>query len=573
MSTYVPPDSTPAPSLTSPPEATPSGASTPASSRVSAPEASSFGATPPGAATSPRTSSPRPPPSRGTTESGPVVTAHRQAPRTTPLLPQVRAPRATLGAALGLGVLAEVLLDRPLWGVSFPIVVAALMGTLVVLGGREGWQRARPNAWLAAPLLIISGFVAVRASEWLLALNLLTSAALLLLLTHLWAAGRVQRLGLMGYPLVALASTFRGLLYPPALIRDTVDLRSAREHAPRLLPFVRGVLIALPVLLVFCVLLQSADAAFAVAMNRLWSVDVWTLFGSTLGRLMGAGFSAFVAAAALGHALRRRRGAERGEAEATPARPRLGLTEALTLILAVDALFLVFAGFQVAYLFIGGASSPAEGYTYAEYARRGFFELLLVSMMTLGLVMALARWTRRESPLAQGVFRVGATLMVALTVVILASAVKRMTLYEDAFGYTRLRLFTHVFMYALGAVLTWRAVTLWWRPERFAIGAFVTALGAVLAVNAINPDALIVRLNIERATDASGPDVYYLSGLSSDAVPELVRDTAQGPAWRTDLLRQYAERLPAASSWPEWNLSHARARWALQSVDTTVRPE
>jgi hypothetical protein len=259
--------------------------------------------------------------------------------------------------------------------------------------------------------------------------------------------------------------------------------------------------------------------------------------------------------------------------EAAPAVPRLGLTEALTLILAVDALFLVFAGFQVAYLFIGGASSPAEGYTYAEYARRGFFELLLVSMMTLGLVMALARWTRRESPLAQGAFRVGATLMVALTVVIVASAVKRMTLYEDAFGYTRLRLFTHVFMYALGAVLTWRAVTLWWRPERFAIGAFVTALGAVLAVNAVNPDALIVRLNIARATDSSGPDVSYLSGLSSDAVPELVRDTALAQGWQTELLRQYAERLPDEGSWPEWNLSHARARHALQGAGALGRAQ
>jgi hypothetical protein len=585
MSTSVPPDSTSlgappsAPSLTSSPGAPPSAPFLTSSSESTPPGESSAGATSP-RPTSPRTSFPgaapssRPMPSRNAShDDGGAVASYRQAAPATPLLPHVRAPRATLAAALGLGVLAEVLLDRPLWGVSFPLVVTALLGTLVLLGGREGWQRARPNAWLAAPLLVISGFVAVRASSWLLALNLLTSAALLLLLTHFWAAGRVQRLGLLGYPLVALSSTFRGLLYPPALVRDSVDLRAAREHAPRLLPFARGVLIALPVLLVFCVLLQSADVAFAGAMNRLFDVDLWELFGSAIGRAFGVGFSACVAAAALGHALRRRRGQESGEAEATPAVPRLGLTEALTLILAVDALFLVFAGFQVAYLFIGGASSPAEGYTYAEYARRGFFELLLVSMMTLGLVMALARWTRRESPLAQGVFRVGASLMVALTVVIVASAVKRMTLYEDAFGYTRLRLFTHVFMFALGAVLTWRAVTLWWRPERFAIGAFVTALGAVLAVNAVNPDALIVRLNLARATDSSSPDVSYLSGLSSDAVPELVRETATAPGWQAELLRQYAERLPAEGSWPEWNLSHARARRALQAAGASVHPE
>ncbi len=609
MSTYVPPGSTSlgaspaAPSLDSPPGVTPSREVSPEataswgaslgvlSSREDSPEATASRAGSSDAAPYRAPSSEARPsrvssrdatashgaPSGATSSRGashgavpsPAVASYRQTTPSSPLLPQVRSPRVMLAAALGLGVLAEVLLDRPRWGVSFPLVVAALLGTLVFVGGRESWQRARPNAWLLAPLLAVSGFVAVRASSWLLALNLLTSAALLLLLTHFWAAGRVQRLGLPGYPLVALSSAFKGLLYPPAIVRDSVDLRLARQHAPRLLPFARGLFIAVPVLFVFAVLLSSADAAFAGAMHRLFDVDLGDVLGTTFARSLGVGFSACVAAAALGHALRRRQKQERGDAEVAPARPWLGLTEALTLILTVDALFLAFAGFQVAYLFIGGASSPAEGFTYAEYARRGFFELLVVSMMTLGLVMALARWTRRESPLAEKAFRVGASLMVALTVVIVASAVKRMTMYEDAFGYTRLRLFTHVFMYALGAVLTWRAVTLWWRPERFAIGAFVTALGAVLAVNAINPDALIVRLNIARATDASGPDLYYLSGLSSDAVPELVRGLAPTEGPHQELLRRYAERLPVDSTWPEWNLAHSRARRALQEMQAS----
>lgn len=500
------------------------------------------------------------PPSPSPFEAMPSLSASR-------VLPQVRSPKAMLATALGLGGLAEALLDRPLWGVSFPLVTVATLAALVLLGGREGWQRARPNAWLAVPLVLVSGFVAVRSSPWLVALNVLTAGVLLLLLAHFWAAGRVQRLGLLGYPLVVLGSALKGLLYPPALVRDSVDLEAARTHAPRLLPFVRGLLIALPVLAVFGVLLESADAAFASAMERLWAMDLWALLGSLPARVFGTLVAAVVAAMVLGHALRRRSaGREPGEDEVAPARPRLGLTEALTLVLSVDALFLVFAGFQVAYLFIGGASSPAPGYTYAEYARRGFFELLAVSLLTLGLVMALARWTRRESPVAQGVFRVATSLMVALTLVILASAVKRMALYEDAFGYTRLRVFTHVFMYALGAVLAWRAVTLWWRPERFAIGAFVTALGAVLAVNAIDPDALIVRLNLERAVDADDIDYTYLVGLSSDAVPELERGLRERAPDRLAVLLAGYSRLHGELTWPEWNLARSRAQRVLQQA-------
>ncbi|MFY2556074.1 DUF4153 domain-containing protein [Corallococcus terminator] len=500
--------------------------------------------------------------------STPVIAAP-SAPPPPPLgLPRPRAPRRTLVAALALGVLAEVLLwGRPFWGVSFPLLVSALVAVLVGLGGREGWQRARPNAWLLAPLLAVSGFVAVRDSPWLTALNMLTTGTLVLLLAHFWGAGRVQRLGLWGYPGVVLGTALRGLLHPPALVRESVDLSAAKRHAPRILPFARGLLLAVPVLAVFAVLLSSADAVFASAVQRVWEVDVGALLGASVGRVVGVLFSAAVAASVLGHSLRRRTGREAGEEEVALASPRLGLTEALTLILAVDALFLAFAGVQVAYLFIGDASSPAPGYSYATYARRGFFELMVVSMLTLGLVMALARWTRRESPLARTVFQVGASVMVALTLVIVASAVKRMTLYEEAFGYTRLRVFTHVFMFALGGVLAWRAVTLWWRPERFAVGAFVAALGAVLAVNVINPDALIVRLNIARMAPDQHVDDDYLYSLSADAVPELVRGVASGKLTsRVGLAEDELTEKCEAMSWPEWSLSRWRACRAVESV-------
>ncbi len=486
-------------------------------------------------------------------------------------LPRVRSPRPMLAAALGLGILTELLLDAPRWGLSFPLVAVALLGTLVWLGGREGWQRARPNAWLTVPLLVFAGFVAVRASPWLTLINVLTSGALLMLLAHFWAAGRVQRLGLGGYPLTFLVSSLQGMRYAPALVRDTVDLQSARKHAPRLLPFARGLLFAVPVLVVFAVLLESADVAFASAVDQVLSVPLAPLFTETATRTIGSLVCAGVAAGVLGHSLRRRAPREWGDEEATPAKPRLGITEAMMLVLSVDALFLVFAGFQVAYLFIGGATSPAPGYSYAEYARRGFFELVCVASLTLALVMALARWTRRETPLADRAFRIGATGTVALSLVILASAMKRMALYEAAFGYTHLRLYTHIFMFALGAVLSWRAVTLWWRPERFAIGVFLTALGSVLALNLVNPDAFIVRRNLELHASTGSVDGEYLSQLSVDAVPELVKGLeAMDPDRRAGIIAPFLQKPQDDQGWTGWTLAGWQARRALEEAGYSV---
>ncbi|RKH69495.1 DUF4173 domain-containing protein [Corallococcus aberystwythensis] len=482
-----------------------------------------------------------------------------------PPLPWVRAPRKTLAASLALGVFAEVLLDRASWGLGFPLVVAALVGALAWLGGREGWQRARPNAWLLAPLGLVSVFVAVRDSSWLLVLNVLTAAVLLMLLAHFWAAGRVERLGLTGYVSVFFSSAARILIYPPTLARDGVDLRGLKTHSRLLGALSRGLLLTLPVLLVFGLLLGSADGVFSSTLGRLLSFDLD--LGTVVSRGIGVAFSACVAAGVLGHALRRRATKELGDAEVASATPRLGFIEALMLIFAVNALFFVFAAFQVAYLFIGDASSPVPGYSFAEYARQGFFELVVVSALTLALVMALTRWTRRETRVAQTVFRAGTSLMVVLTLIILASAMRRLALYEDAFGYTLLRLYTHVFMGALGAALAWRAVTLWWKPERFAVGAFITALASVLVLNFLNPEDFIVRRNLEQAAHTHSLDVRMLTYLSADSVPALVDGVSSlgevSAGSVTDLLEEHQDRLSQRETVPEWNLSRLLARRAL----------
>ncbi len=479
-------------------------------------------------------------------------------------VPRLLRPRATLLAALGLGVCAEVLFDGAALGISFPLFVVLLLSALLAVGGRESWQRARPNAWLLVPLLFFSGMVFVRASPLLTALNVLASGFLLLLVTHFWAAGRVERLGLWNYPLTVLGTFFRAVLLSPQVVRSEVDLSAARRQVPKLMPVVRGALLAVPVLLLFGGLLASADAVFEEAVVRMLSFNPGVTFMDALWRGVFIGGSALGVLGLFAHALRRRRqGGEAGELEVASVQVRLGFTECLTLVGLVDLLFLGFAAIQFAFLF-GAARLPA-GLTYSEYARRGFFQLLAVSVMTLGLSLALARWTRLVGRGQVTAFRVACTTMVGLVLVILASAMKRMALYESAYGYTHLRVYTHVFMVALAGVLVWRAVTLWWRPERFAIGAFVGALGFLAALNVLNPDAFIARGNLSRAGEGIVLDVEYMQqALSEDAAPELSAYLAWQPGGSPlareahDMLCGYVEA-PMPGGWPAFHLARHRA--------------
>ncbi|KFA93531.1 DUF4153 domain-containing protein [Archangium violaceum] len=490
-----------------------------------------------------------------------------------PAVPRLRRPLATLLASLGLGVCAEVFFDGPALGISLPLFVALLLAALLGLGGREGWQRARPNAWLLVPLLFFSGMVFVRASPFLTTLNVLATGFLLLLVTHFWAAGRVERLGLWSYPFTALGAFFHAALMPPGVLRAEVDLSAARRQVPKLMPVVRGALLAVPVLFVFTALLVSADAVFEAAVARVLSFSPGLTFLDAVGRLVFVGGSAFGVLGLLAHAQRRRRnGAEAGEAEVAPVQTRLGFVECLTLVGLVDLLFLGFAAIQFAFLF-GAAQLPARFISYSEYARRGFFELLAVSMMTLGLSMALARWTRLRSEGQVTAFRVACSVMVGLVLVILASAMKRMALYESAYGYTHLRVYTHVFMVALAGVLVWRAVTLWWRPERFAIGAFVGALGFLAALNVLNPDAFIARGNLERAAEGHVLDEMHMVSLSEDAAPELAARMALAPD--STLARsvhgmfcRFSEPMPGG--WPAFHLARHRAATWARSLECPV---
>jgi hypothetical protein len=504
----------------------------------------------------------------------PVDTA--DAPASAPPASRLRRPRATLLAALGLGLCAEVLFDGPALGLSFPLFIGLFLAALLALGGRESWQRARPNSWLLVPLMFFSGMVFVRASPFLTTLNVLASGFLLLLVTHFWAAGRVERLGLWSYPFTVLGTFFRAALLPPGVVYSEVDLSAARRQVPKLMPVLRGALLAVPVLFIFTGLLVSADAVFENAVARVLSLDLGLSFVDTVARLVFTGAGAFAALGLLAHALRRRRGSiEAGELEVAPVAARLGFTESLTLLGLVDLLFLGFAVIQLAFLF-GEAHLPS-GLTYAEYARRGFFELLTVSVMTLGLSMALARWTRLQSQGQLTAFRVACSAMVGLVLLILASAVKRMALYESAYGYTHLRVYTHVFMVALAGVLAWRAVTLWWRPERFALGAFVGALGFLAALNVLNPDAFIARGNIERASGGYTLDAAYMVlSLSEDAAPELAAHLAQAPEGEfafnaRTMFCHFSESKPGG--WPAFHLARHRAAKLAPSTPCPVSEE
>jgi hypothetical protein len=244
-------------------------------------------------------------------------------------------------------------------------------------------------------------------------------------------------------------------------------------------------------------------------------------------------------------------------------RGTLGLLEVGIVLAVVDLLFLAFVAVQFRYLFGGDEQVQAiAGMSYAEYARRGFFELVTVAALSLPLLL-LADWSLDQRDPARGrAFRCLALLMLVLLDVMLASALYRMRLYTVQFGLTELRFYTSAFMGWLVLVFGWFAATvLRGRRERFGTGALLAGWLVLAALNLANPDGIIVGVNLDRAEQGRPFDVAYAETLSADAVPalhrglpRLVTADACTAAWR--LGEHWRRELEAPH---RWTIALARA--------------
>ncbi len=282
----------------------------------------------------------------------------------------------------------------------------------------------------------------------------------------------------------------------------------------------RGLLLALPVVAFFGLLLAEADLVFAARLEAL-------LEGFSLSTVGHALFIGLLAVGLRGLWLHGALAQERPLTGESGFRP-LGGVEALVVLGSVAALFLAFLALQARYFFGGAHNISATGFTYAEYARRGFGELTLVAFFTVLLVLALQSLANLNAGQARP-FRWLSAALVAETLLILLSAWERLSLYEQAYGYTRLRLYTHVAIVWIGLFLVGTLALLWRQAMRyFALLTLVAGTVFTLTLALVNVDAFIVRQNLQRAAAPDGRlDADYLTQLSADAVPALVDAWAQ----------------------------------------------
>lgn len=407
--------------------------------------------------------------------------------------------------------------------------------------------------------LFFSLMIGLRDGYLLNFLNFVTTLLLLLLSSRLFIKSEIKRFNLSDYLLSWFAVPGQIFFRAIKLLNEYLPkLFSNKKTLP--LSVVKGLLASLPLLLFFVILFIGADHSFRDFINKTFT---FSIPDSVIGQVLvivvafmaSFGYFAF-ANNPQGHILTEKDNALLLEEELKNRKLSL-----LTFVWPIVSLFLVFIVFQLKYLF--GAINLSD-LTYAEYARHGFWELLVVTFVSV-IILLLADYYSEKINKRFFCFTLPGSIMIGELFVIVASALKRMALYQENYGWTLLRFYVVSFIIFLSLILLFLFIKMIIKVsnEKYLLSVLITGVLFIGGFNVINPDAFVVNKNIEHYNKTGQIDVNYLLTLSADSIPrvidvveKLVTDDRQilvdGLIVNSKSLNQ------TLSSWQSFNLSRWR---------------
>jgi hypothetical protein len=490
---------------------------------------------------------------------------------------------------LAVGWLFDLLFWDKVPGISIALFIFIVLGVGFTLARQQDLSPSPGALLLVIPIVFFAVMTSVRVEPMTVFLNVGAVLLLMGLLAHSFLGGEWWRYTFKDH---FLAFFFLGVdavvrqisvfvKQPKPEGQETADEKPDKPKLRTTLAVLRGLLIALPIVLVFGAMLAEADPIFERAMGDFLDIFDIENLGEYIFRTILICIIAYLLLGIFLHAFYKNHDAGLSADEEKRVLPRfLGFTESAIILGSVNLLFLSFVVIQFQYFFGGDKNINLQGFTYAEYARRGFGELVAVAFFSLLLFMGLSFITKKIDR-SQRIFSGLGVVLLGLVSVILVSSFQRLQLYEQAYGFTRLRAYTHVFIFWLGALLAAVIVLeLIRKPRFFALATVIACVGFVVTLDVMNVDGFIVRQNVGRTASGEVLDVGYLASLSEDALPTLADQYTQADRLADQEALQgaiachavnnydydYAEVPYRNYTWQSFHLSRYRAQQAWEDL-------
>jgi hypothetical protein len=341
-----------------------------------------------------------------------------------------------------------------------------------------------------------------------------------------------------------------------------------------------GLCIALPITGIVTLLLVSADDLFSNAvehMSRYLSTEFWDNFFEGLSDLLFT-IPLFLYLFGILDGNYRNQDTKTYD---MPGRPSiLYRTSPLTLCVAITPLLAIYTLFfvtQTPYYFSAFECYLPPEYTVASYARKGFFELCVVACINFAILLALQFLSKRKENGTKTLsVRIYSSILSLFTLLLIATAFRKMLLYIGDFGLTKLRVITSWFMLLLGVCFLLILVYQWWDkfPIVKSIATVCITFAAVLCF--ANVDGCIARYNITayQSGKLERIDVHHLGKLSMDATPHIItllEDDDEKVVKDVKYLLKYRKEQLEEWEFPEYSLSAGLVKAQLDVLDLETK--
>ncbi|SDM42596.1 DUF4153 domain-containing protein [Bacillus sp. OK048] len=324
-----------------------------------------------------------------------------------------------------------------------------------------------------------------------------------------------------------------------------------------------GILISVPVLFVVLGLLISADAQFE---RIIGGIPQWLqlINGEVVFRIVVVLFYTFAFFGLMQTLLKKQLNAIISDGDKQTF--KLDSIITITVLVLINAVYVLFTIVQFKYFFSGSLQGEL---TYAEYARKGFFELLFVTLINLSITIIVLTFVDRNLGFIKRFIQFLLTALVLSSAVLLSSAFMRLSMYEDAYGFSFIRIMAHSFMIFLVVIFMYTFIKIWIEKLSLFHFYFISSLLYYTLMNVIDVEKMIVSKNIDRYEQTGKIDIHYLNSLSYTGVLGLIdlyEDNAQLPGLKNILL----ERKNAANfdsiPWQSYNLKRVQANQELSKL-------
>lgn len=417
-----------------------------------------------------------------------------------------------LGFAFALSVLYDIFFWKQELGIGFVLYICLYVVGFVAFMIYFQQLRQKWAFFLLGPLLVHASALALYNNNFVTHLVPIMSVLLLLIFSLVLPLQNPNkfRFSLLRIPFIYRTSIF--FTKVKFLFSHLFQTRSERNREV-IKKVGIALLISFPLLLIFAALLSGADAIFSKWLKDVFAVDVqwnwvWRTLRTILLTLVFGGILAVVTGPE--HVL---------EFKAKLIKKFDALIVSIVLGL-LNLLFLAFVFIQIKYLFGSAHYVFESGITFAEYARAGFFQLVwVIALSALMMLIVYRSYSDHKAPVFLTMLQI---LLMVQVGVIAVSALKRMNLYQEAFGFTVLRLYVEWFIYFVIALLIFAGVSIVSRLPfwKFFYGSMLAGVIALTVVGSINVDKVIAAENVRRfQQEGKSIDIVYLTKLSVDAAP------------------------------------------------------